>query len=596
MKAFYILSILLATLLPSKAIQYVVQTDGSNVVTKPNGFWASQPGDFTFSNAVNVVLGNTISYLTNGLATTNYVNTAIQAATNGISSAQVTNIYLTVQNNTGSVVSNGAAVTITTGTGSLPRITLAVASTNLNAAGFDCIGLASGDIANGGQGSVCVLGTVGNFATDGWITGSTLWLSTNAGALTTNPPPSNFDHVIVGSVARANSNNGVVFVQPNQAVRFGDIGNATNIVISIANAQGYLTSIPASATNQFLTSVPVSATNWIVIQSTNGFLSNADTNTLKAQAGAAIAGSNYLTSIATNVLVAQNGTATNVTHFIGSGLTAVYYGTNVGGAELTITNSNPAGWAGITAQGDKGNFTTNYVGMYFNNSAFVPGATWVGSTNDGILEYNGANAFVDVIGGSSHLYFVTRTTTNSAVQTNVDATASVWNFKQGLQVNGLNVLTNATSTTNFAGILVTNGINGGYLAVTNFYLKTQATLPTLVLTNFPLITSNVVFTAYSDNFMSISWSNAAACPLFSNLFTINLAQPVPTTNALFVYGISSLNTNIGISVGTGNILGTTTVRPNPDSPSNSVVVSTKTITVAPIGLNAHLQWAIMIPR
>jgi len=150
------------------------------------------------------------------------------------SSSTITNIYITAQNNTGSTITNGSAVTVVAGTGSLPRIGLAQATTNYTAEGYDCIGLAATNIANGGTGLVCILGTVGSYNTDGWITGSTLWLSTNAGALTTNPPPANFCRTIVGVVARANSNNGVVLVQPQQASHVGDVTGFTNAVNALA--------------------------------------------------------------------------------------------------------------------------------------------------------------------------------------------------------------------------------------------------------------------------------------------------------------------------------------------------------------------------
>ena len=140
-----------------------------------------------------------------------------------------------VMNLTGLTISNGAAVTFTAGSGSIPRITLAQATTNYSAIGYDCVGLATEDIAQGSEGLVTTLGTVHGVNTDGWTTGSTLWLSTNAGAYTTNAPPANYIHSIIGVVARANNNNGDIFVAPQQAIHAGDI---TGLSSYVTNNQG----------------------------------------------------------------------------------------------------------------------------------------------------------------------------------------------------------------------------------------------------------------------------------------------------------------------------------------------------------------------
>ena len=299
-------------------------------------------------------------------------------------SAMITNIYLTVQNLTGTTISNGSAVTIVAGNGTLPKIALAQATTNFTASGFDSIGIAAGDIAQGASGSVCILGTIGGVNTDSWITGSTLWLSTNAGALMTNPPSSDFCHVIIGAVARANSNNGVIFVQPQQAAHVGDISGFTNAVISIANAQGFLTTIPVSATNQFLTAIPVSATNQfltsIPVGATNQFLTSIPVSATNQFLVTIPATATNSFALKTNAVFI--GTATlNGTNFLTNGQSGpiTFYGDN------NRTNSWTFSSSGETR-------TNNGAGIGRTISLMTGTETWTG-TNGSVnyVVYSNAN-------------------------------------------------------------------------------------------------------------------------------------------------------------------------------------------------------------
>jgi len=264
-----------------------------------------------------------------------------------------------------------------------------------------------------------------------------------------------------------------------------------------------------------------------------GFLTNNATGVTLAGAfsgnGAGL--TNLSSSVNTNGLVPQNGTATNVTQNIGSGTTLVVYGTNAAGAEIVVSNTAAGGWAGLTAQADNGNFTTNYAGLYVNNSRFVPGAGYVGSTNDAVLESAvSGNFYFDVIGNNSHLYLTSRGTTNGTVATNADITSTYANFKVPLQVNGVNVLTNASTltygqlatitnavTNNFTGWLVdpsSTNWQGLFIALGNgetaFYTNTGA-----AVTNYLLQNTNVG---------SLRFTQVGGTNVFYNSFVGTLAR------------------------------------------------------------------------
>ena len=167
--------------------------------------------------------------------------------------------HVRVKNQTGSTITNGSAVTLVNSSGAVPYAALAQATTNISGNGYDCIGLATEDIAHGEEegGIVTALGIVHNVNTDGWLEGATLYLSTNAGAITTNPPPANYARVIVGTVARGNSNNGDIFVSPQQAVHAGDITSFTNIVQNVVVGMGVVTNLQPHINASSIVSAPI---------------------------------------------------------------------------------------------------------------------------------------------------------------------------------------------------------------------------------------------------------------------------------------------------------------------------------------------------
>lgn len=113
-----------------------------------------------------------------------------------------------------------------------------------------------------------------------------------------------------------------------------------------------------------------------------------------------------------------------------NGTSFYIFGSSVNGDELVVTNSAKNSWGGFTAQADNGNNSvpTNYFGLYENNSAYVPGTSSIGSTNDGVLEMSGGNEYDRLIGMNRHKYFVTSASYTSGNVTNIDFNNTNINF------------------------------------------------------------------------------------------------------------------------------------------------------------------------
>ena len=357
------------------------------------------------------------------------------------------------------------------------------------------------------------------------------------------------------------------------------IQNSNNLIAMAGgkiSGSNYLITIPVAATNQFLVSVPVGATNWLV-----------DTNTAILWAGKAISGSNYLLTIpvattnwiqnsalrTTNEIINMAGGAIalsnywlalpanyNITNPNIALLNNQYLfvgGTNGGAAELIVTNNNPAAYVFIGAQADNGNGLTNYAGLWYNNSKFVPGSTWIGSTNDAGLEYNGAgNHFFDLIGAGSWLWAV-KTATNSSAITNAIFSQSAFNFKLPTQVNGNAVLTNLTLSGDFGGNAVVSG-QSATLALTNaagFTNDVRAVVtntPGNITTNGATALGQVPY--FTNTLNGWGWYMPGAGTggnVFSN--TQSFFQSLIITNTLQVSNITPTQVLIGtnsISIGT----------------------------------------------
>jgi len=253
----------------------------------------------------------------------------------------------------------------------------------------------------------------------------------------------------------------------------------TNGVNGILIASNFLQSIPVSATNQFATTNLVAASTnglpsriWTLgnLSQSNSINSNNISGSINiGQVFGAPTTNGFITSanggnatLATNVV--SNINITNPTVNFGSSVSLFAWGTNINGSELVVTNTNPASFAGFTAQANNGTFGTNYLFMGINNSAYVPSSTVVGTTNSGIIEMNGGDLYFDMIGATNRaILFGNRTSTNTA-------------FAQFARLDGSNGLTlnNGKFSGDGSGLtnlpitgLTTNGGTNGQIATIN---------------------------------------------------------------------------------------------------------------------------------
>jgi hypothetical protein len=227
---------------------------------------------------------------------------------------------LKVHNNTGSTITKGSPVYVTsTSSGfSYPNIALAKADTLTTG---NCIGLVNQDIASGADGYVVISGLVTGVSTGSFTVGDILYVSPySAGQLMNTFPPTGYA-VRIGVVAYANSPNGNIYVNQSNA-----FVQSSAIVGAIAIANG--------GTGQ--TTAAAAITALAGTQTSGYYLRSNGTNTLLAgiQAADVPTLNQNTTGTAANVTgvvgLANGGTGTTTAQsaidmLVGGVITAGYY-------------------------------------------------------------------------------------------------------------------------------------------------------------------------------------------------------------------------------------------------------------------------------
>ena len=247
-------------------------------------------------------------------------------------------------------------------------------------------------------------------------------------------------------------------LDPVMAINAGENNNLSLAAEgSISNAASYFEFHTRSVFDFFggqingngsgLTNIPASGI--VGLSSTNGFLSNADTNRLMAQAGAAIAGSNYLTSISVTT-TNQFALKTNAVLIGTATLNGANLLTNGSAASLTLTGGNA--------------LTNNQSGpvTIYGNDAKTN--SWTFSSSGETRTNNGAG-----IGRTISLMTGTET----------------WTGTNG-SVNYV-VYSNANNTVTFSGSHVGNGAGLTNLASTNVIIRTSSNNTTNAITVWALL-------------------------------------------------------------------------------------------------------------
>jgi len=138
-------------------------------------------------------------------------------------------MYVRVQNNTGSTINNGDVVYINDGSSDNPTIGLAQANDKNKA--HRTIGMATHDISDGSIGYVTTYGRIRGLDTSSYTLGDELWLSPDtAGGVTDTEPVGLDNRIKVGVVIRSDASDGIIFFNKTQFFNASDIklNNAAN--------------------------------------------------------------------------------------------------------------------------------------------------------------------------------------------------------------------------------------------------------------------------------------------------------------------------------------------------------------------------------
>lgn len=361
--------------------------------------------------------------------------------------------WIRVRNESGSTISNGAAVYINgshAGTG-LPTVALAQA----NAASTTIVaGLATHDIENNTIGYVTSIGSVRGLNTSAFTNGQTVFLSaTTPGALISTAPSAPNFRYRVGIISKAASGTaGSIHVTPTTAA----LGNGTaNQVFGINNA----------GTAQEVKSIVGS----------NGITVTNTANTITTTLGGALTGATTITTTGSNTLALsglQSGTASD----------SVLVANATTGVIRRRATSTLAGW-GLTGNAGT-SYTTNYIGTSDNvnlafrvnnvKSGFIEGAA-TGNTGFG---YNAAAGTLSSFNNSAFGYNAARDLTSGQNNTILGSmagqaitTASSCTFV-GFQIARLANASGNTAVGNQSLFSLTSGINNCGLGNQSLYSLT----------------------------------------------------------------------------------------------------------------------------
>jgi len=127
---------------------------------------------------------------------------------------------------------NGRAVVISGQQGDRPKVIYANANDDF-IGDHDVVGVSTHDIAPNGDGYITVNGIVGGIATNNFVNGETLYVSTSGSGILTNQRPLPPNHAIkVGYVSRSHQNSGSILVHLNQGEHLDQLHD-----VSISNPQ-----------------------------------------------------------------------------------------------------------------------------------------------------------------------------------------------------------------------------------------------------------------------------------------------------------------------------------------------------------------------
>lgn len=145
-------------------------------------------------------------------------------------------------NGSGSPMTKGQVVYITGAQGQRPQISLSDALTD--ATSSKTFGIVAESIANGSEGFVVTFGILRGINTSSFSEGSSIWLSTTPGGITSVPPTQPYHPVFLGYVVRSHASSGEIFVKIQNGY---EISELHDVLITSASAGDVLIYNAASA-------------------------------------------------------------------------------------------------------------------------------------------------------------------------------------------------------------------------------------------------------------------------------------------------------------------------------------------------------------
>jgi len=292
-------------------------------------------------------------------------------------------VELKVYNNTGSTITQGAAVYLSGGaSGQTPYISLAIATSQ---AASNVIGLTTTSITTGSAGYVTTIGLSSTLNTSAFTAGDTLYLSaSSAGTLTTTAPSSPNYAVRIGFVAYANAS-GYVFIAKTNAYTTASslVGTVSTTNGGTGQASWTAGQIPYYASGTALNQLTI-GTNGQIMTST-GSAPQWSTNLTTAQGGTGLTSFTagdlpyYATGTALSKLgigtagqvLTSSGTAPQWTSFSSIGVSTISFGST--GLTPNTATSGAVTVAGTLATANGGTNLTTFTAA--NNAIYSTSST-----------------------------------------------------------------------------------------------------------------------------------------------------------------------------------------------------------------------------
>jgi hypothetical protein len=134
-------------------------------------------------------------------------------------------------NKTGSTITNGQVVIVSSAQGNRPVISLAQADTEGTSHGT--LGFATHDIADNGTGYITAFGLVRDVDTSGFSAGDVLYLSAATAGGVVNTPPSSPDHsVTLGIALNSNNESGIIFANVQDGFEIYELHDVDSSLIA----------------------------------------------------------------------------------------------------------------------------------------------------------------------------------------------------------------------------------------------------------------------------------------------------------------------------------------------------------------------------